>query len=46
MIAPVLVLGFGLVSASFYGRLSLALFILAGGWIIWWATERAWGRFS
>jgi hypothetical protein len=46
MIAPVLVLGFELVSANFYGWLALALFILAGGWIIWWATERAWGKFS
>jgi hypothetical protein len=46
MIPPVLVLGFGLASANIYGWLMLALFILAGAGIIWWVTERAWGRFS
>jgi hypothetical protein len=46
MIAPVLVLGFGLASTNIYGWLMLALFILGGAGIIWWVTERAWGRFS
>ena len=46
MIAPVLLLGFGIVAADFYGWFSLAAFIIFGGWIIWWATERAWGKFS
>lgn len=45
-IVPVLVLASGLVSASFYGWLTLALFIIGGGWIMWWATERAWGSYS
>ena len=46
MIAPVLVLASGMVAADFHGWLTLALLILTGGWIIWWATERMWGRFS
>jgi hypothetical protein len=46
MIVPVLVLAFSLISTNFYGWLALALFIVCGGWIIWWATERAWGRYS
>jgi hypothetical protein len=36
----------GLVSAGFYGWLVLAVLILAGSKIIWWAAERAWGKFS
>ena len=46
MIVPVLVLGSGLVSADFYGWLVLGVVILAGSKIIWWASERAWGKFS
>ena len=46
MIAPVLVLGTGIVSADFYGWLGLGVVILAGSRIIWWLTERAWGKFS
>src|SRR5438128_5507228 len=46
MIAPVLVLTSGIISPGFYGWLGLAVFILAGSKIIWWATERAWGKFS
>ncbi len=46
MIAPVLVLASDIVSVDFYGWLILALLILAGSKIIWWATERAWGKFS
>src|SRR5215475_1512319 len=46
MIAPVLVLASGVISADFYAWLSLAVFILGGSMIIWWATERAWGKFS
>lgn len=46
MIAAVLALAFGPISASPYNWLALALFIVSGGWIIWWATERAWGKFS
>jgi hypothetical protein len=44
-IAPVLLLALGIVSAGFSGWLVLGIFILAGSKIIWWATERAWGKF-
>jgi hypothetical protein len=46
MIAPVLVLASGVISADSYAWLSLAVLILGGSMIIWWATERAWGKFS
>ena len=46
LIVPVLVLGLGLVALGFYGWLVLAAFILLGSKIIWWATERRWGKFS
>jgi len=46
MVAPVLVLASGAVSVDFYGWLVLGFLILAGSKIIWWATERAWGKFS
>jgi hypothetical protein len=45
-IVPVLVLALGILSVGFYGWLVLGVFILAGTKIIWWATERAWGKFS
>ena len=46
MIVPVIVLALGVVSVGFYGWLVLGVLILAGSKIIWWATERAWGKFS
>jgi hypothetical protein len=46
MIAPVLVLAFGAIAVGFYGWLLLCVLILGGSWIIWWATERAWGKFA
>jgi hypothetical protein len=46
MIAPVLVLSAGGLSVGIYEWLILAFVILAGGQIIWWITERAWGKFS
>ena len=46
MIAPVLVLASGLVVLDFSGWLVVAVLILAGSKVIWWATERAWGKFS
>ena len=46
MIAPVLVLSLGFVPAGFYAWLVLGLLIIAGSKIIWWVTERAWGKFS
>ena len=46
MIAPVLVLGSGVVSAGIYGWIVLGVIIVGGSKLIWWATERAWGKFS
>jgi hypothetical protein len=46
MIIPVLVLGSGIVSFGLSGWVALAALIIAGGKLIWWATERAWGKFS
>ena len=46
MIAPVIFLGFGLVSVSINAWLVLACVILLGSKLMWWATERAWGKFS
>ena len=46
MIVPVLVLGSGMVSVDWYGWLVLAVLIIGGSKFIWWATERAWGKFS
>jgi hypothetical protein len=46
MVVPVFLLAAGTVSAGFSGWLMLAVVILAGSKIIWWATERALGTFS
>jgi hypothetical protein len=46
MIVPVAWLGFGAVAADIYAWLLLACVILVGGRLIWWATERAWGKYS
>jgi Ca2+/Na+ antiporter len=46
MIVPVLALGSGAVSVSFYAWLALACVILLGSRLVWWATELAWGRYS
>jgi hypothetical protein len=46
MIVPVAVLSSGVVSIGFYGWLAVGILTLAGSKIIWWATERAWGKFS
>lgn len=46
MIIPVLVLAYGVVSAGIYGWLILAVLIVFGSKFVWWATERAWGKFS
>ena len=46
MIVPVLLLASPVVSADFYGWLLLGILALAGSKIIWWATERAWSKFS
>ena len=46
MIIPVLVIASISVSASFYAWIVLGVVIIVGSGIIWWATERAWGKFS
>jgi hypothetical protein len=46
MIVPVLVASLDLVAVGRYGWLALAALIIFGGGLIWWATERAWGKFS
>ena len=46
MIVPVLVLGSEVIAVGLYGWLVLGVLILAGSKILWWATERAWGKFS
>jgi hypothetical protein len=46
MVLPVLVPALGVVSVDVYGWLALGALILVGSWIIWSATERAWGRYS
>jgi hypothetical protein len=46
MVAPVIILASGIVSAGFYGWFVLGVLILAGSKIVWWVTERAWGKFS
>jgi hypothetical protein len=46
MIAPTVVLGSGIVPVGFDAWLILACVVLLGGKLIWWGTERAWGKFS
>jgi hypothetical protein len=46
MIVPVLILGSSFVSVGAYAWVALASVILLGSKLIWWATERAWGKFS
>jgi hypothetical protein len=45
MIVPVAVVGLGTAPLSPHGWLALGTLIL-GGYLIWWITERAWGKFS
>ncbi|MBI3434523.1 MAG: hypothetical protein HY056_05525 [Proteobacteria bacterium] len=46
MILPVVAAGSGIVAMGAYGWFALAAGILVGGKLIWWASERAWGKFS
>ena len=46
MIVPTFVLGSGLVSVGIYGWVVVAGVIWLGSRLIWWSTERAWGKFS
>ena len=44
MIVPVLAAGF--ISSDIYQWIALGVVIVGGSKLIWWATERAWGKFS
>jgi hypothetical protein len=46
MIVPVVVLGFAVISSGIYGWIALGVVIVGGSKLIWWATERAWGKFA
>ena len=46
MIVPVIVLASGLIAAEFTTWLALAGLILLGSKMIWWMSERAFGKFS
>ena len=46
MIVPVLILCYDVVSFGTYGWFALGFVILLGGALVWWGTERAWGKFS
>ena len=46
MIVPGLVLATGFVSLDIFAWAAFAAIILLGSKFIWWATERAWGKFS
>ena len=46
MTASVFLLAVGVGAVGFSGWLILGVLIVAGGKIIWFATERAWGKFS
>jgi hypothetical protein len=45
MIAPVVLLGSGVVSGGIFAWLQTAGVILLGSMLLWRATERAWGKF-
>jgi hypothetical protein len=46
MVVPVAIVGMGLIPLGPYGWALLGLLILGGSYVIWWMTERAWGKFS
>ena len=46
MIVPVMALGTAFVSFGGVEWVCLGVVILGGAGLIWWATERAWGKFS
>ncbi|MGH7878923.1 MAG: hypothetical protein ACREQD_05445 [Candidatus Binataceae bacterium] len=46
IVIPVLALGLGVVSVGLSGWLVLGAVIILGSKTIWWAAERAWGKFS
>lgn len=46
LVIPVLLLGFGLISVGHAAWWILGATVLFGDKIIWWATEKAWGKYS
>ena len=46
MTIPVLIFGSGMVAVGFSAWVVLGAVIIVGSKTIWWATERAWGKFS
>ena len=44
MIVPVL--GLGVISSGIYEWIALGAVIVGGSLLIWWGTERAWGKFT
>jgi hypothetical protein len=44
MIVPVIALG--IIASGTYAWIALGVVIIGGSKLIWWATERAWGKFS
>ena len=46
MIVPVMALGAGLGTVGILGWVCLGVIIVGGSGLIWWATERTWGKFS
>jgi len=46
LIVPTLALGSGMIAVGFYGWLALCGLIILGSKIMWWGTERAFGKFS
>jgi len=46
MMFPVLALGSGAISTNIYEWLIFGILIVLGSRMIWWMTERAWGKFS
>jgi hypothetical protein len=46
MIIPVLALGLGAISAGPSAWIALGAVIVLGSALIWWGTERAWGKFT
>ena len=46
MTIPVLIFGSGMVAVGFSAWVVFGVVIIVGSKTIWWATERAWGKFS
>ena len=45
MVLPVIIAGAGIVPLSLDGWIALGVVALGGSGLIWFATERAWGKF-